>query len=423
MEADAASDPTPPPNSRFHVPRPPARPGDPPDFSHLRVPPAGSVRRPPIDAPVHEIRDLAEDLIRVLDDDGRATGPWDPGIGPGELRRALRAIALTRSYDARMLRAQRQGKTSFYLGSLGEEAIAVGQSLTFGPGDMCFPTYRQQGWLVARDHPLVEMMCQVLSNEKDPLEGRQMPIMYASRDAGFFTVSGNLATQFVQAVGWAMAAAISGDTAIACGSVGEGATAEADFHHGLVFASTYRAPVVLNVVNNQWAISSYQSIAGGCGTTFAARAIGHGLPGLRADGNDYLAVVATTRWAIERARAGLGPTLIEWVTYRAGSHSTSDDPGRYRPEGEWASWPLGDPLDRLVAHLCTIGEWDDAAQRSMLDEVDDEIATAAAEAESYGTMLDHRHPDRRRIFQDVFAEMPPHLEEQLHEMETFREGG
>jgi 2-oxoisovalerate dehydrogenase E1 component alpha subunit len=406
---------------QFFVPGPPARPGDQPDFSYLHVPAAGEVPRPGIDVDPHEVRDLADTMIRVLDDDGDAVGPWDPGLDPDRLRTALRAIALTRAYDARMISAQRQGKTSFYVSSTGEEAISVGQSLEFRPGDMCFPTYRQQGWLIARDHSLVEMICQVMSNEKDPLHGRQMPIMYASHDAGFFTISGNLATQFIQAVGWAMASAISGDTAIACGTVGEGATAEGDFHHGLTFAATYRAPVVLNVVNNQWAISSFQSVAGGGNATFAARGVGYGIPSLRADGNDYLAVVATTRWAAERARAGLGPTLIEWVTYRAASHSTSDDPSRYRPADEWASWPLGDPLERLRTHLKARDEWDDDRHAAMLEQVDEEVRFAAREAESYGTMLDDRHPDSRSMFDDVYAEMPPHLRRQLAELEGEQE--
>ena len=167
---------------------------------------------------------------------------------------------------------------------------------------MFFPTYRQQGWLIARGWSLVEMMCQVFSNEKDRLHGRQMPIMYSVRELGFFSISGNLGTQYMQAVGWAMASAIKGDTRIASGVVGEGTTAEADFHHALTFAATYQAPVILNVVNNQWAISSFQGIAGGSRVTFAARAIGYGIPALRVDGNDYLAVLSATRWAAERAQ-------------------------------------------------------------------------------------------------------------------------
>ena len=178
-----------------------------------------------------------------------------------------------------------------------------------------------------------------------------MPVLYSSRDASFFSISGNLGTQFPQAVGWAMASAYKGDRRIAAGWIGEGATAEPDFHHALTFAAVYRAPVILNVVNNQWAISSHQEIAGGEEATFAARAIGFGLACLRVDGNDFLAVYAATQWAAERARANHGATLIELFTYRAGSHSTSDDPTRYRPEDEAANWPLGDPIERLTRHL------------------------------------------------------------------------
>ena len=189
------------------------------------------------------------------------------------------------------------------------------------------------------------MMCQIYSNEQDPLKGRQLPVLYSSKEDGFFSISGNLATQFIQAVGWAMASAIKHDTKIAAGWIGDGSTAESDFHAALVFASTYKAPVVLNIVNNQWAISTFQGIARGGSGTFAARGLGFGIPALRVDGNDYLAVHAVARWAAERARRNLGPTLIEYVTYRVGAHSTSDDPAAYRPKTESDAWPLGDPGD------------------------------------------------------------------------------
>ena len=299
----------------------------------------------------------------------------------------------------------------------GEEAIAVGQALELEPGDMFFPTYRQQGWLIARDWPLVDMMCQLYSNEKDRLHGRQMPVMYSVREVGFFTISGNLGTQYIQAVGWAMASAIKGDTRIASGVVGEGTTAEADFHNALTFAATYRVPVILNIVNNQWAISSFQGIAGGQAATFASRAIGHGIAALRVDGNDYLAVVAATRWAAERARANHGPTLIEWVTYRAAAHSTSDDPSKYRPANEWEAWPLGDPIERLRQHLSNAGQWSDEQHEQLVAEADTEVRDAAKEAESYGTLLDGRLASSKSIFVDVFKDMPLHLQRQQRELE------
>ncbi|NLD69554.1 MAG: 3-methyl-2-oxobutanoate dehydrogenase (2-methylpropanoyl-transferring) subunit alpha, partial [Limnobacter sp.] len=342
---------------RLHVPEPTGRPGHPTDFGYLHLAAAGAVRRPPVQARPSETSDLAYTLIRVLDDEGRAVGPWAPELAPEQLRRGLRAMLKTRIFDARMMIAQRQKKLSFYMQCLGEEAIGTAHAMALSDGDMCFPTYRQQSLLMAREVPLERMICQLLSNERDPLKGRQLPILHSMREHGYFSVSGNLATQFVQAVGWAMASAISGDTKIASGWIGDGATAESDFHTALTFAHVYRAPVVLNVVNNQWAISTFQALAGGERTTFAARGVGAGIASLRVDGNDFLAVYAASQWAIERARHNLGPTLIEWVTYRGGAHSTSDDPSKYRPADDWQRFPLGDPVKRLEQHLIGLGEW------------------------------------------------------------------
>ena len=276
---------------RLHVPEPTARPGDQTDFSYLHLSRAGDVRRPPLDTTALATGDLAYALVRVLDDEGRAVGAWAPDVDANFLKKGLRGMLRTRVFDARMLVAQRQKKTSFYMLSLGEEAIGSAHSMALVDGDMCFPTYRQQSLLLARDDaPIVPMMCQLLSNQRDPIKGRQLPVMYSFKRLGFFSISGNLATQFIQAVGWAMASAIKGDTRIASGWIGDGATAEADFHTALTFAHVYRAPVILNVVNNQWAISQFQYVAGGEQTTFAARGVGCGIASLRVDGNDFLAV-------------------------------------------------------------------------------------------------------------------------------------
>jgi len=402
----------------LHVPERRVRPGDAPDFSAFQIPRAGEVRRPPVDVDAREIHDLAYSIVRVLDRQGRAVGPWAPDRLDAEaLRDGLRAMMRTRAFDARMLTAQRQGKTSFYMQSLGEEAVACAFQTALEKGDMNFPTYRQQGLLIAQGWPLVDMMCQVFSNEADRLRGRQLPVLYSAKEAGFFSVSGNLATQYVQAVGWAMASAISGDTKVAAAWVGEGSTAEGDFHAALVFASVYRPPVVLNVVNNQWAISSHQGVAGGESATFAARSHGYGIPSLRADGNDYLAVHAVAAWAVERARRNLGPTLIEWVTYRAGPHSSADDPSRYRPREESEAWPLGDPVDRLKRHLVVRGDWSEERHAQLQAEIEDEVRTAAREAEAHGTLLDGPRPGAGELFDGVFKEMPRHLREQRAELE------
>jgi 2-oxoisovalerate dehydrogenase E1 component alpha subunit len=405
------------PALRLHVPEPTGRPGQHTDFSYLQLSPAGKVRRPPVDTRPVETSDIAYELVRVLDDAGRAVGPWAPEVDAALLLRGLRAMMKTRIYDARMLMAQRQKKISFYMQSLGEEAIACAHAMALRPGDMCFPTYRQQGLLLARDDvSMVELMCQLMSNAGDPLKGRQLPVMYSYKKHGFFTISGNLATQFIQAVGWAMASAIKGDTKIASGWIGDGATAEADFHTALTFAHVYRAPVILNVVNNQWAISTFQAIAGGEETTFAARGVGNGIASLRVDGNDFLAVYAASAWAAERARRNLGPTLIEWVTYRAGAHSTSDDPSKYRPADDYAKFPLGDPVTRLKQHLIASGDWSDPQHERLQKELEAEISAAQKQAERQGTLLDGQIPRPETIFEDVYAQMPKHLIDQRAQM-------
>ncbi|WP_426196398.1 3-methyl-2-oxobutanoate dehydrogenase (2-methylpropanoyl-transferring) subunit alpha [Massilia sp. DWR3-1-1] len=402
----------------LHVPEPTGRPGCQTDFSYLRLNPAGSVRKPPIDVAFGDTADLANTLIRVLDDDGNAVGPWaaDAESDTELLRFGLRTMMKTRIFDARMVIAQRQKKMSFYMTSLGEEAIGTAHALALRPGDMNFPTYRQQSLLMANQVSLVDMICQLLSNERDPMKGRQLPVMYSVRQAGFFTISGNLATQFVQAVGWAMASAIKGDTKIASAWIGDGATAESDFNTALTFANVYKAPVILNVVNNQWAISSYQGIAGGESVTFAARGVGSGIASLRVDGNDFLAVYAASKWAAERARGNLGPTLIEWVTYRAGPHSTSDDPSKYRPADDWSHFPLGDPIARLRRHLTRRGLWSDDEHTALEASLEAEIIAAQKEAETYGTLANGRVPSAASMFEDVYKEMPEHLRRQRQEL-------
>jgi len=396
----------------LHVPEPSGRPGRETNFTYLHLERAGVAQRPPVDAKPSETSPLAYSLVRVLDDDGRAVGPWTPQLDVQVLRNGLRAMLKTRAFDARMLIAQRQKKLSFYMQCLGEEAIAVAHAFALDQRDMCFPTYRQQGLLVARGYSLVEMICQLLSNERDPLRGRQLPVMYSSKRYGFFSISGNLGTQFVQAVGWGMASAIKGDTRIASAWIGDGSTAEADFHNALTFAAVYRAPVILNVVNNQWAISSFQGLAGGEETTFAARGVGNGIASLRVDGNDFLAVYAASKWAAERARRGLGPTLIEWVTYRGGAHSTSDDPSKYRPAHDWEHFPLGDPIERLKKHLIVQGAWSDEEHARTIKEMEEEVVAAQKEAESHGTLADGRIPSPALMFEDIYKEMPEHLRRQ-----------
>lgn len=398
--------------SRLHLPSPPARPGEAPDFGYVHLSPAGAIPRPDINARARDIQFLSTELVRVLDDRGAALGPWHPHLDVPDLQIGLRHMLLTRIFDDRMQRTQRAGKISFYIRSFGEEAVAVAQCMALRPGDMLFPSYRNQGLHITRGIGLVDMMNQLLSNTRDMCKGRQLPVMYHSKPGNIFSISGNLATQFPQAVGWAMAAAIKGDDHLAAGWIGEGSSAEADFHHALLFASVYQAPVILNVVNNQWAISTFQGYAGGEQRSFAARGPGYGIAGIRVDGNDFLAVYAVTQWAAERARTGAGPTLIELVTYRAAAHSTSDDPARYRAKDDHEHWPLGDPIARLKQHLIALGEWSEERHTALTAELDALVASSWKEAVSYGTMTEGPRLDADLMFDDVFKDMPDGLKKQ-----------
>lgn len=390
-------------SSNLSMPAPPARPGQTPDFSHIQVPPAGKVERPRPTIEAHSILGYAFDLIRVLDDDHTAVGEWDPKLDADTLLEGLKTMVLTRQYDDRMLKMQRTKRLSFYMKSLGEEAVSVAAAMAHDAGDMFFPSYRQQGALIQRGAELVDMMTHCIGNQDDNLKGRQLPVHYARKDLNWFSVSGNLGTQYPQAVGWAMASAMRGEKAIAASWVGDGTTAEGDVHAAGVLASTYNAPVILNVVNNQWAISMHNRLSRGNARSFAARAIGYGIPGLRVDGNDFLAVYAATQWAAERARAGYGATMLELYTYRGEAHSTSDDPSKYRPKDEWKSWPLGDPIERLKHHLIALGKWSEAEHTDWDAACKAKVSADWKTAISRGTLEEGPHAPVPTMFEDVMA--------------------
>ncbi len=405
----------------LHVPEPKFRPGDEVDYSDIEIQKAGDQPRPDVGADPADMRDMAYDLIRVLDDDHKAVGPWDPKLDDDTLLKMLRTMAQVRAFDDRLHRQQRQGKTSFYMKCTGEEATSVAAAMALDAEDMCFPSYRQQGILFARGYPMVDMVNQIFSNKEDKLKGRQLPIMYSSTRLNFFTVSGNLTTQYPQAVGWAMASASKGDSRIAAVWCGEGSTAEGDFHAAMTFATVYNAPVIMNVINNQWAISSFSGFAGAERTTFAARGVGYGIASLRVDGNDPLAVYAATQWAAERARTNQGPTVIEHFTYRADAHSTSDDPSSYRSAQEREEWPLGDPIMRLKRHLIQRGVWSIEQQEEMDKECVDAVKVAVKEAAKNGILGHGLHQPFETMFEDVFEDMPWHLREQADQANRERE--
>ncbi|HVT28153.1 MAG TPA: thiamine pyrophosphate-dependent dehydrogenase E1 component subunit alpha, partial [Lacipirellulaceae bacterium] len=398
----------------LQVPTAPHRPGDMPCFSPMIHQP-GDLTRPDTLAPCEDLRPHAVGMIRVLGDDGVAAGAWQPQLSPQQLRSGMEMMLRARHFDTRMIAMQRQGRLSFYLSGKGEEAVSVAAAGAYLHDDMLFPSYRQPGLLLVRGMPLVTMMCQLIGNVGDNAKGRQMPVHYRWRAGNVVSISSPVGTQLPQAVGAAMAFAYRGERRVVGAWAGDGTAAQGDFHHALNFASVYRPPCVLHVVDNQWAISTHRNLSTG-GATFAARADAYRLPGLRVDGNDYLAVYAAESWAVERARRGGGPTLVELVTYRREAHSTSDDPAQYRAASEADHWPGGDPIERLKQHLIQIGEWSEASHKALNSALEQEVAATFQQAESYGTTAQGLGHAAEAVFEDVYTSLPAHLQMQRDQL-------
>tara|TARA_B100000085_G_scaffold55902_1_gene48942 strand:+ start:945 stop:2036 length:1092 start_codon:yes stop_codon:yes gene_type:complete len=358
---------------------------------------------------------IAKGLVRVLGDDNKANGEWNPRLKPELLITGLEHMVRLRIFDDRMMKMQRTGKLSFYMRSFGEECVAIAQTMALNEDDWIFPTYRQPGAQFVRGRDMVSMICHCIGNVEDNIKGRQMPVHYSYRDGRFISVSSPVGTQFSQAVGVAMASQYRSLDEVTITWIGDGASAEGDYHYALNFASIFKAPVILNVVNNQWAISTHSNFATGIGE-FASRGIPYGIPSIRVDGNDFLALFSVTKWARERASLGLGPTHIEVLTYRAGAHSSSDDPSRYRPSDEHMKWPGGDPIQRLKNHLIEIGEWDEELHSELEERIDAEVMEAYKEAVKYGDLANGPYPESDTIFTEVYEELPWHLQEQMDEM-------
>jgi 2-oxoisovalerate dehydrogenase E1 component alpha subunit len=398
----------------LHMPTAPHRPGAPSCFAPLEYR-RDELPRPDTLTDAEALGDHATKLLRVLDENGSAIGPWHPQLSVQRLRSGLEVMLRTRHLDARMITMQRQGRLSFYVSSKGEEAVAVAGAMAYVQADMLFPSYRQPGLFLVRGMPLLSIMCQAIGNRFDNAKGRQMPVHYSWRAGNVVSISSPVGTQFPQAVGAAMAFAYRGQRRVVGAWIGDGTASQGDFHYALNFASVYRPPCVLHVVDNQWAISTHRNLSTG-GTTFASRAAAYCLPGLRVDGNDFLAVYAAESWAIERARRGGGPTLIELVTYRREAHSTSDDPTQYRAADEAEQWPGGDPIERLKQHLIHQGEWTEEAHRELDAALEQEVAASFQHAESFGTASAGLGHTTDSLFDDVYRALPVHLHDQLNEI-------
>ena len=405
-------------NITIHVPDAPFRPGDNPVFDKWKWSP-DDLKKPPIDCGSEETSAHSRGLVRVIDDEGMAYGDWDPNLEYKEILQGLKHMVRLRIFDDRMMKMQRTGKLSFYMQSLGEECIAIAQTMALEEQDWIFPTYRQPGAQFVRGRSMVSMICHCIGNVEDNVKGRQMPVHYTYKKGRFISISSPVGTQFSQAVGVALASKYKQLNEVTITWIGDGASAEGDYHYGLNFASVYKAPVILNVVNNHWAISTHYNMASGS-TNFASRGLAYGIPCFRVDGNDFLALYSVTKWARERAEIGLGATHIEILTYRTGAHSSSDDPSRYRPSNEHEFWPGGDPIERLKIHLIKNYDWTDEKHLQLENKIDSEVILAYKEAVKHGDLANGPYPSSDTIFTEVYENVPWHLQEQWDEMNKWK---
>jgi pyruvate dehydrogenase E1 component alpha subunit len=343
------------------------------------------------------------EYLSILDSEGNLDASLEPDIAGDDLKRLYRAMLLGRRLDERMIRLQRQGRIGTFAPIKGQEASQLGAAFTLRPSDWMVPSFRETAAMLWRGWPIEKLLllfAGYLEGGQPAPEQHDLPITIP------------VATQLPHAVGLAYGAQYRGDDAVVMAFCGDGATSEGDFHEALNFAGVWHVPAVFVVQNNQWAISvplKKQTHS----KTIAQKALAYGLPGLQVDGNDVLAVYAACREAVDRARAGDGPTLIECVTYRLGVHTTADDPTKYRAAEEVEAWERKDPLTRFSAYL----QKKTLLQDGVAESVDAEIAAAVQRFEAFGA------PDPLGMFEHAYAERPPQLQAQREQLDAWLRNG
>lgn len=350
-----------------------------------------------------------QQVIQVINTDGLAEDGLDPGLSKASLLRLYRIMVLTRTLDTKMTSLQRQGRIGFYLSSFGEEACSVGSAMAFSDQDWFFPAYREQGAALLRGVTLRSIIAHLRGSAEDEHKGRSLPGIFGNKAVKFVIPSAPVGNQIPHAVGAALAAQLLNDKIVTIVYFGDGATSSNDFHSGMNFAGVYKTPTVLFCKNNQYAISlpiSRQTASDG----IAVKAQGYGFDGVKVDGNDVLAVYLATKNAVEKARSGGGPTLIEALTYRLAPHSTSDDPKRYQKEDDQKSWMKRDPIARLRLYLENIGIWEKDYDKDVQAATEKEVLQAIKDAETMP------RPDLETLITDVYAEPPQALKGQLEEL-------
>ena len=346
--------------------------------------------------PVRSLVSFSIDRVEVLQQDGTIDQALMPALPAEEIMRLYGHMVLTRQFDERMFKLQRQGRLGTFARVAGHEGAHVGAAFALRPGDWLVPAFRETGALMLRGLTMVQLLQFWAGDERGgsfPRELRTLPIAIP------------VGTHMLHAVGIAWAMKQAGENVAVLTFFGEGATSEGDFSEAMNMAGVFEVPVVFFCQNNQYAISlPYTKQTASC--TVAQKALAYGMPGVQVDGNDVFGVYRVTAEALDRARAGKGPTLIEAQTYRVTDHTTSDDASRYRSEEEVESWRQRDPIERLARYMKAAGLLDDALTAAALADADQKVAEAVAAFEAIPP------PEPAEIFKHVYADITPQLAEQ-----------
>jgi pyruvate dehydrogenase E1 component alpha subunit len=352
---------------------------------------------------------MSSEIIQIIDENGKVPANYKTDLNEENLKELHKTMVLTRVYDERSLMLQRAGRIGFYIGCKGQEASHVGSAFALTTEDWVFPAYREPGILLLRGIPLQSLICQMIGNEADVGSGRQMPCHYTYREGNNGSISSPLATQIPHAVGAAFAAKYKKDKIVTITYFGDGATSEGDFHVGMNFAAVFKTPTIFICQNNHWAISVpfHKQTAS---ESIAIKAKAYGMPGIKVDGNDVLAMYEVTKEAAQRARNGDGPTLIESYTYRMGAHSSSDNDKLYRPQEELDEWLKKDPIVRFEGYLKREKILTAEQAAAVRKKAEEEFNQAVKEAEKFGP------PKIETLFSDVYEDIPPILREQMNNL-------
>ena len=347
--------------------------------------------------PKKTIETFHVEWLQILDENGNCDEELRPSLNNEEIKQLFEWMVLARTFDEKAFKLQREGRLGTYASILGQEAAQVGSAFALRPADWMFPSFREPGASFVRGLPM-RMILQYWAGDE---RGSFIP-----EGLNDFPITIPVGTQIPIAVGVAMAAKAKGDPIAVMAYMGDGATSKGDFHEGLNFAGVFSAPVVFVCQNNQWAISvplKRQTAA----KTLAQKAFAYGFSGIQVDGNDIFAVYQATNEALNRARAGKGPTFIECVTYRLGDHTTADDSSRYRSREEVEQWRKKDPIERLRRYMEKGGLWNKSYEQAVRSDAKEKVEQAVHDEESFPP------PDPRDMFCFTFQELTAELKEQM----------